>query len=1039
MNTARVHLVSPRAGLIAAVAERLPESGRDFSRSWVVFPERRPAYYLRKMLAERLGAGFIPPRIDSLDTFVNHVYAERLGRCDRPIDVLDAVALLLEIQRSAPERLGRDRFLTADHFFPLGVKLYHDLEELTSAGVAGDKLRSVDLSVQDAVSGMGADLITEKSRARLQNLSYFHEQFAEILAARGLSTPAGCLRTVAEGIDRALFPDADRFIFAGFFSLNKMEEDLLRKLLGWEDFTLLLHQAKGIETILRRLGLPNPIAGNQQRIIDGKAGGDRSKIRSDNWGGEKQGGSCLRIDDDRAFDAGSDPTVNPEFNNEHKPKSNSEPEPIGEAYSEREPVITFTKCPDTHGQVFALNTVLRDKPADPSLFHERQVVVLPASETLFPLYQQTLADLHPDEFNISLGYPLTRTPIFTFFERLLDVFRMADEDGRVYAPDYLRFVLHPYTKNLYFPGLERRSDLTRILFHAVEEALTERKGRAFWSLAEIESDPAVREAIEKLTRGVDGAPVPAAFLEQLRAVHEALIVPLRTIADIGDFAEKLIRILDHIYVHSTARLHYFFHPYAEAFGARLDGLARSLLRDTTFEDSEGYFNLFRKIAAAGTVPFFGTPLRGLQILGFWETRGIPFEEVYLLDMNEDVLPASKRGDSLLPVGVRQALGLPTNRDLERRIEHYLDVLIRGANKVHLFFVESKDRERSRYVERLLWESRKRDPGRKTETPVGTVRYEVALQTQAPPTIDKRPEVVEDLRRFRYSATALDTYLGCSLRFYYRYVLGLKEREDLDEEIEAKDIGNIVHHILEDEFAPFVGRRLRAADLKTVELEAIVERRFRETFGDDLTGRPYLMMLQTKSHLGEYLEKCQIEILRALETEGQAVRLLALEQSRTIEHAGFTLTARFDRLETRGDQLFILDYKTSADALKYGIRWNKLELENRPSWKTAVGSLQMPLYTMILAKTHEKLSEEIQGRFVMLGRTRINPGIEASPYDVKDGTAPVTPEKRRMRIETMERLIDGLLREIINPAMSFTPAADGDRVCSYCDFKNLCNR
>jgi ATP-dependent helicase/nuclease subunit B len=456
MNADRVHLVSPRAGLIAAVAERLPESGRDFSRSWVVFPERRPAYYLRKMLAERLGAGFIPPRIDSLDTFVNHVYTDGLGRRDRPIDVLDAVALLLEIQRSAPERLGRDRFLTADHFFPLGVKLYHDLEELTSAGVAGDKLRSVDLLVQDAVSGMVADLLTDRSRARLQNLSYFHEQFAEILAARGLSTPAGRLRVVAEGIDRALFPDVGRLIFAGFFSLNKMEEDLLRKLLGWEDFTLLLHQAKGIETLLERLGLSEDVM--EEPIVGGKGSGDRSKNRSDRREGEKIGGSFHRGIDQK-----------------------SESENIGAP--EREPEITFTNCPDTHGQVFALNALFRDKLADPSLFNERQVVVLPASETLFPLYQQTLADLHPDEFNISLGYPLTRTPIFTFFERLLDVFRTADEDGRVYAADYLRFVLHPYTKNLYFPGLERRSDLTRILFHAVEEALTERKGRAFWSLA----------------------------------------------------------------------------------------------------------------------------------------------------------------------------------------------------------------------------------------------------------------------------------------------------------------------------------------------------------------------------------------------------------------------------------------------------------------------------------------------------------------------------------------------------------------------------
>ena len=224
-----------------------------------------------------------------------------------------------------------------------------------------------------------------------------------------------------------------------------------------------------------------------------------------------------------------------------------------------------------------------------------------------------------------------------------------------------------------------------------------------------------------------------------------MIAPLRTISKVGDFAEKLIRLLAYIYVHGTARRHYFFHPYAEAFGARLDRLAGSLLRDTMFEEPEGYFNLFRKVAAAGTVPFFGTPLRGLQVLGFWETRGIPFEEVYLLDLNEDVLPASKRGDSLLPVGVRRALGLPTHRDMERGIEHYLDVLIGGAKRVHLFFVESRERERSRFVERLLWESRKRDPGN------GPKRRSGRCGTRSTSSTRRRPrrqtaEVVEDLRR-----------------------------------------------------------------------------------------------------------------------------------------------------------------------------------------------------------------------------------------------------------------------------------------------------
>ncbi len=973
MSSDRVRLVSPRESLIAAVAERLPREGRDFSRSWVVFPERRPAYYLRKHLAERVGAGFIPPRVFSLDSFTDHVYAERLGRRTRSIDVLDAVAILLDIQRSAPAHLGREHFLTADHFFPLGVKLYQDLEELTAAGVTGDQLKNVDLSVQDAVSGAGSGLMTDRSRARLQDLSVFQEKFLEAVSAAGFSTRALRLRAVSEEIDRALFPDVDRFVFAGFFSLNETEQSLIRRMLDWEDFTLLLHRAKGIEDVLGKLGIETEAEAGKE---------SRAAVR---------------------------------------------------------PEITFTKCPDTHGQVFALNAILRDKLAEPTQFNERQVVVLPSPETLFPLYQQTLADLAQEQFNISLGYPLTRTPIFTFFERLLGVLQTGDADGRIYAPDYMRFVLHPYAKNLHFPGPEPRSDLTRILFHAVEEALTGKKGRAFWSLREIESEPAVREAVENLSRGVEGAPVPAAFLDHLRNIHEALIEPLRTIASVGDFAEKLIRILDYVYENGTARRHYFFHPYAEAFIARLEKLAGSLLRDAVFEEREGYFNLFRKVAAAGSVPFFGTPLRGLQVLGFWETRGIPFEDVYLMDVNEDVLPASRRVDSLLPYGVRRALGLPTHRDKEREIEHHLDVLVGGAKRVHFFYVEARDRERSRFVERLLWESRKRDPRKKTETPVRTVRYKPDLKPHRPDSVGKTDEIIKTLQGLTYSATSLDSYLHCPLRFHYRYVLGLKEREELDEEIEAKDVGTLVHRILEEEFTPLIGRPLRPEDFSAARMGRRVEDFFRHDFGANLSGRAYLMMLQTKRHLSDYVEQCQAAVVRGFRAEKKDVVILDLEKKHTMRRGIFTLAGRFDRVETRGEDLYVLDYKTSADEKKYGIKWNKLVLEDRATWSKAIGSFQMPVYTILAAELFNREPDQIQGRFVMLGKQRIGPDIEVSPYEAKSRRIEAVPDDRQARIDLMGKLIDLLHSEIVAPNVSFTPAAETDRVCLYCDFKNLCNR
>ena len=335
--------------------------------------------------------------------------------------------------------------------------------------------------------------------------------------------------------------------------------------------------------------------------------------------------------------------------------------------------------------------------------------------------------------------------------------------------------------------------------------------------------------------------------------------------------------------------------------------------------------------------------------------------------------------------------------------------------------------------------RKKDPAKKTETPIRTVRYTPDLRPFRPSPVPKTKEIAEALRSLTYSATSLDSYLGCSLRFYYRYVLGLREREEIDEEIEARDVGTLVHRVLEEDFTPLIGRPLRPEDFSSARMENRVEAAFHAAFGENLSGRAYLMMLQTKRHLGEYIERCQAVIVREARAEGKDVAIRALEKTHTLVRRGFGLSARFDRLETRGQDLFVLDYKTSGDAAKYGLRWDKLALDDRAGWPRAVGSLQMPLYAILAADLEGKEAEDIRGRFIMLGKNRMGPEIEVSPYEAKDGRKDVTPEKRAERVALMGELIDRLLGEIVNPKIPFSPAADIDRACLYCDFKNLCNR
>ena len=987
-----IELVSPRNNFIEAVAARLQPEGeagaqdsaraegaqagpKDYSRQWVIFPEKRPAYYLRKALAERERTSFIPPLLDSMDGFVSRVFEDRLGIGDKLIDPLDAVALLFDIHREE-RALGHDQFLSADSFFPLGMKMFRDLEELRLAGARTNDIRELDLSRE--FEGK----ISPEARGRLQSLATFYGKFYAAVKKQGYSTLGSRAGAVLDGLRPELFADIGKIIFAGFYSLTKVERQIMRTMLNWENCSLLLMKGRGLEMVLAELG-PEGAA-----LI------------------EKNG----MPDDD-------------------------------------EPAVEFFKSPDTHGQIFALNQAMEGKLRDRPQLDEKHAVVLPAAETLFPLYQQTLTALSDDGYNISMGYPLSRTPIYTFFDQLMELIQSRDEDGRLYVPHYLRFVLHPYTKNIYYPAVtgtatgagseEKRADLTRILFHAIEGEMTQgrRRTKSFWKLDELEGDAAIHEAVQEMLKGVENPPEVASLIEHLRAIHAGTIGLFGEIQNVGDFAGKMVRVLDYIYENSTARLHHFFHPFAEAFTRQLDALGTSLLRGMEFEDRGGYFNLFRKVIASGTVPFEGTPLRGLQVLGFWEARCIPFEDVSILDANEDVMPSFRREDTLLPFAARKRLGLPTYQENERRMEYYLDTLVRGARKARLFFVENSDKERSRFVERLVWEKQKRERERNAENYVKTVQYRVALTRDDTPPVEKSDGVVEFLKEIRFSATALDRYLRCPLQFYYSNVLGIEEKEEIGEQMEKKDIGSFVHDVLEEYFKKFTGRAVRERDLDVGELDEIIGRKFEEGYGGDMAGSAYLLKLQVQRHLEEFIVNYQVPVIRELAKQSKPLVILGLEQGVQAEISGgkFNLYARLDRSEKRGEEIFILDYKTGANEKYVGINFKKLDPESRESWSEAIGSVQIPFYNLVYSRAHDLPRESVQSRFLMLGKSHLSPKIEYSPYDAEDKNA------RREQIGMMEQIIVALIREIIDPAKPFQPSRDPSRTCAPCPYGYICNR
>ena len=972
-----VLLVPSGKNLIEEIIPKLMRAERDYSTNLVVFPGKRPSHFLRKALALEIKGSFVPPVVLSIDEFVDRLCEKIVP--GRKLESIDAVSLLYDIHRKAVQPLGGGSFMTPDSFFPIGLKIYRDIEELYIEGVDYHLVREIQPYTEEA--------IPEQSLKRLQSLSFFYEEFYKTVKVTGFSTRSLRYRAAADTVEETGADGFQQMIFAGFFALTRSEIKMFQKLLLRDDTLFIFQDGRGLKEKLAELGIANTTVDfcNKQHVAGMQQNSPLEKgVQGVVSGPEK-----------------AQPPLSPFI----KGESNQN--------------ISFYSSAETHGQVYALHTLLGTKEEELKPFLDNTAIVLPSPDTLFPLLRQGISMIDENSYNISLGYPLQRTPVFAFLNNIMELITTMDGD-RIYLPEYLNFVLHPYTKNIYFNG---SAEITRIMFHALEEALAKYRTKTFVSLKEIEEDDRFLQLLmDRIPRGGD-MPAKELLREHLRSIHRNTIGKFLSFEDVKDFSLKCTELLTYIFNNSTARLHPLFYPFSESFIRSLEIISCSLMKDIAFSERSSYFTFFRKYLMTCYTPFEGTPLKGLQVLGFLETRNLGFERLFILDMNEEVLPDTRKEDSLLPFRAREILGLPTYLDRDDLAEYYFETLLSGAKEVHLFFIENDKKERSRFVEKLLWRRQKKDRTTETKNYVQSLQYKIDLKNNLPSEIRKTDNVVGFLRDLSHSASSLDLYLRCGLQFYYSSVLRLDRKEEMSGDIEKADVGKFVHHVLSIYFLERKGRLLTPDDIDIAGLDLLINRLFDKQYGENPAGAVYLLKKQIKRHLRDFFEKYFSPLIRH-----EAVTIIACEEDIRIKKDIFNLKGRIDAVIRKGETAVVIDYKTGANPGYLKINFDKLDISSRETWNEAIGSIQLPFYLMLYSEQNGTAIKDLNAMFLLLGRSLINREIELPLF---------TEDDIEEKYGILKNVIFRLLEEIIDPGTPFTPANDRKKTCPDCGYRFIC--
>ncbi len=603
---------------------------------------------------------------------------------------------------------------------------------------------------------------------------------------------------------------------------------------------------------------------------------------------------------------------------------------------------------------------------------ERENAVVLCNEAILQPAMHALPD-SIESVNITMGYPLQQTPIYSLIQNFIDVqlkgYRR--KSGNYRFAHVLPLLRHPYVQML---SVEVNDLIKRInnehIFYPTPLML---QGGKENHLLKLLFEP-LSSSIELCTRLCQIMQTLTVLYQKSEKEEELLTAHNNNTSypSMGNLFDAEFELKEEVVEtnakesHDSPRKKLFDELYRESIFqcyTRINRLKDLLLEQSLEIKTSTLSVLIGRILSGTQIPFHGEPAIGLQILGVLETRNLDFRNVLILSLNEGKLPKSDISSSFIPYNLRKAFGMTTMEHKNAVFAYYFYRLIQRAEKITMVYNTSSDGlnrgEASRYIQQLLtdWDhpvkrsvlapSQKMVNARKImveKTPLIMdrlfKRYNLqradqynSLQERFIQTV-RQMELPYDERTEKnlptiLSPSALNVYIDCSLKFYMRYIANIKELDETTEEIDNALFGSIVHRSAELAYDYLTAQN----NLVTVEeieqlmkqppkLRGFVSKAFRELYfkSEDKTPEYNGIQLITENAIYKYLRKLlNYDKRRApfkyVASERYIARSIRLNKDLVVMTGGYI--DRMDQTENKagGDTLHMIDYKSGGQGKK----------------------------------------------------------------------------------------------------------------------------
>ncbi len=533
--------------------------------------------------------------------------------------------------------------------------------------------------------------------------------------------------------------------------------------------------------------------------------------------------------------------------------------------------INITQCSGNIGQVKCVSKILESIPETQL---EQTALVLADENLLMPVLNSLPQNIKT--VNITMGFPLKSMPAASFFEIF---FKLHIGNQTVfYYKEILQLINHPLGKLLYPESSNKieqilvQRNLTQVTYEMLKKAATSEESKYVkWLFS---------SSNQKVSNIIANAKKILLSLKEVASTNSILIETFYKLYEVWNKLETLNERYDHI------------------------------------KTNKSLYSLFKEITSITALDFRGEPYKGLQIMGLLETRSLDFEKVILVSTNEGILPAGKSNKSFITYDLKKEYQLPTHTEKDAVYTYHFYSLLHRASTVDLLYNNNTSGiqvgEQSRFILQLL--SEKVENHQITEN---IFSPKISIPQKELKRISKTPQVItklKELAAYGFSPSGLATYIRNPIDFYNRYILEIKDLDEIEETIASNTLGTIVHDTLQYLFTPYINTVLTKEIINSLmgKVDAMVTQQFEKTYkeGNIKTGKNHIIFEISKRYVHNFLrqELNQIEANNSI-TITQIENMM--EAQLDIPELDFQVKIRgmVDRIDIFNETTRIIDYKT----------------------------------------------------------------------------------------------------------------------------------